>query len=437
MMNLHSLKISLISLCIILFSVWEMKLVAQECLPDGIIFSTQAQIDAFSTDHPGCTTILGDVVIEESTVGNITSLNGLSALTAFGDYLEIHDNESLIDLRGLDNVESIGGGLNIYGNSKLEKLTGLENLNSISGSLRIALNHELRSIKSLSSLETVSEDLTIADNLELTSLHGLESLDTIGGYLLILTSHKLTNLLGLQSLRGIGNGLLVEDNSNLRDLRGLDRITSIGGNCIIVNNADLRTLDGLNALTSINGKLQIALNPFLEDVTALKKLEKINGLLQIYANVGLKSLSGLENIDANGIEDLAILSCDILTVCHVKSVCDYLEDSGRQASITMNGTGCNVRAQILERCQRKGPGGRPSQPKDPVFFPNPTSGPVMIEAEALDDATFEVTDALGRILLEGTLEMQQFDLSELAAGIYFVKIKTEETELLRKIVKLN
>lgn len=436
-MNLHFLKISLTGIYLLLFSILEMKLLAQECLPNGVVFSSQAQIDAFAVDYPGCTTILGDVVIEESTRGNITNLNGLSVITAFGDYLEIHDNEGLTDLEGLDNVVAIAGGLNIFGNPNLEKLTGLEGLTSISGSLRIALNHKLRSIESLSGLKTVVEDLTIADNKELPSLHGFESLDTIGGYLLVLTSHKLTNLLGFQALGSIGKGLLIEDNSSLRDLRGLDRVISIGGNCIIVNNNDLRSLDGLNAVAAINGKLQIALNPFLEDVTALRNLKQINGLLQIYANVGLKSLSGLENIDAAGIEDLAILSCDILTTCHVKSICDYLEDNANQSSISMNGTGCNVRVQILERCQRKGPSGRPSQPKDPVFFPNPTSGVVMVEAEELEDATFEVADALGRTLLEGILEMKQFDLSEMAAGIYFVKIKTDEVELLRKIVKLN
>lgn len=412
-------------------------MLAQDCLPEGVILSSQAQIDAFAVDYPGCTTILGDVVIEEAERGNIRNLTGLSGLTAFGDYLEIHDNEALLDLRGLENVETISGGLNIFGNSKLEKLTGLESLASIGTSLRIALNHELRSIEALATLQTVGEDLTIADNRILSSLYGLHSLDTVGGYLIILTSNQLLNLRGLDALRSIGKGLLVEDNDRLRDLRGLDKVTSIGGNCIIVNNRELRSLDGLNAVTAIGGKLQIALNPFLEGVAALKKLESINGLLQIYANVGLKSLSGLENIEASGIEDLAILSSDILRTCNVKSICDYLSVSENRASISMNGTGCNFRAQILERCQRGGASGRPAQTKDPVFFPNPTSGLVEIKAEGLEQASYEVTDGLGQTLLGGLLDKNQFDLSELAAGIYFVKIKTEEGELLQKIVKLN
>lgn len=430
-------KISLSGFVVLLFSFWNIDLIAQECLPEGMVFSTQAQIDAFAAEYPGCTTILGDVVIEEDVPGTITNLKGLSVLHTFGDYLEIHDNDALLDLSGLDNVESIAGGLNIYGNPRLEKLTGLEKVTQITGSLRIALNHKLRSITALSGLERVVEDVTIADNFRLPNLYGLETLDTIGGYLLVIMSPELINLRGLDNLRQIGKGLLVESNARLRDLHGLDQLTSIGGNCIVVNNPDLRTLDGLNAVTSINGKLQIALNPFLETVAALRKLKKIKGLLQIYANVGLKSLSGLENIDETGIEDLAILSSDVLSICNVKSICNYLKNADNQAAISMNANGCNVRSQIVERCQRKGPSGQPSIPSDPVFFPNPTSGLVTVEADDLESGFYEVSGALGRVLLTGELSNRQLDLSELPAGMYFVKIKTEERELLAKIIKLN
>jgi hypothetical protein len=48
------------------------------CLPEGINFTTQAQIDNFQTNYPGCTEIEGDVLILGS---NITNLTGLSVLT--------------------------------------------------------------------------------------------------------------------------------------------------------------------------------------------------------------------------------------------------------------------------------------------------------------------------------------------------------------------
>jgi len=36
---------------------------AQPCLPNGITFTTQGQIDSFPINYPGCTEIGGDVVI--------------------------------------------------------------------------------------------------------------------------------------------------------------------------------------------------------------------------------------------------------------------------------------------------------------------------------------------------------------------------------------
>ena len=51
---------------------------AQPCLPEGITFTTQAQIDSFQINYPNCTEIEGDVIIS----GYITNLYGLSVLTS-------------------------------------------------------------------------------------------------------------------------------------------------------------------------------------------------------------------------------------------------------------------------------------------------------------------------------------------------------------------
>ena len=62
-------------------------LFSQSCLPDGITFNTQEQIDNFQADYPGCTEIEGIIEIEGA---DITNLNGLSSLTNFGDMLYIY-----------------------------------------------------------------------------------------------------------------------------------------------------------------------------------------------------------------------------------------------------------------------------------------------------------------------------------------------------------
>ena len=52
---------------------------SQSCLPEGIEFSTQAQIDSFQVNHSGCTEIIGSLEISGEQIMN---LDGLSVLTS-------------------------------------------------------------------------------------------------------------------------------------------------------------------------------------------------------------------------------------------------------------------------------------------------------------------------------------------------------------------
>jgi len=73
------------------------------CLPDGVTFTTQAEIDNFQTNYPGCTEIEGNVTINGD---DITNLNGLENLTSIGGDLEIYYNETLVSLAGLENIQA-------------------------------------------------------------------------------------------------------------------------------------------------------------------------------------------------------------------------------------------------------------------------------------------------------------------------------------------
>lgn len=379
---------------------------------------------------------MGNVVIAETVGSNITSLIGLEEVQIFEQFLEIHDNDALLNLKGLDNVSRIGG-LNISGNSALQTLSGLEKLETVVNSLRIAHNHNLRNILSLGALLNVDEDLTITDNTSLPNLKGLKELRKIGGHLMITLNESLITFQGLDSLGAVGNGLLVEANPNLQRFQGLSNLASVGGNCMFIDNFSLRTLRGLEALSSVGGNFQIAKNPFLAEVTALFNLSGIDGQLLIFENKALKDLNGLDNIDHRTIRSLGILDSDILSACSVKSICDYLAIDSNVAAISFNGTGCNFRAQILERCSGQGQSHSFSARKDPVFFPNPTSGLVTVRGEGLKEAIIEVNDGLGRILIQEELKDQSVDLSELAAGMYFIRLSTERFDFIQKIIKLN
>jgi len=106
--------------------------IAQPCLPEGITFTTQAQIDNFQTNYPNCTEIEGDVEIGTYPSGDISNLNGLSVLTFIEGMLYIGYNDSLISITGLQNLTSIGS-LYIRGNKSLSSLSGLDAVTSIGG----------------------------------------------------------------------------------------------------------------------------------------------------------------------------------------------------------------------------------------------------------------------------------------------------------------
>ena len=77
-------KLSLITAISIYFLLLTYNSFSQPCLPEGITFTTQAQIDYFQNSYPDCTEIEGDVLIEGN---DITNLDGLNVLTMVGGNL--------------------------------------------------------------------------------------------------------------------------------------------------------------------------------------------------------------------------------------------------------------------------------------------------------------------------------------------------------------
>ncbi len=69
-------------LIFVLTSCFEM--ISGQCLPEGITFNSQSEIDSFEVNYPGCAEIEGSVIINGT---DITSLNGLNMITSIGGNL--------------------------------------------------------------------------------------------------------------------------------------------------------------------------------------------------------------------------------------------------------------------------------------------------------------------------------------------------------------
>jgi hypothetical protein len=193
--------------------------ISQPCLPDGVTFSTQSQIDSFPISHPGCTGIEGNVSINGTS---ITNLAGLNALTSVGGWLVVLQCDSLTSLNGLGYLESVGTEMVLLDNPLLSSLAGLGRLKSVGTNLSIQLEKQL------------------------TDLTGLDSLQDVGGWLRINSDSALTSLKGLGSLVSVGTDVGLWDNPVLTDLTALEKLGSVGGELYLSNNTALTTLSGLD-----------------------------------------------------------------------------------------------------------------------------------------------------------------------------------------------
>ena len=192
--------------------------ISQTCLPEGIEFIYQEEIDNFQTNYPNCTKIEGNVVIH----GDVNNLNGLNVLTSMGGLL-IWSLDSLTSLSGLENITNLGS-LLIHYCPRLENLAGFENLDSLDGEFQAIYNDSLTSFYGLHNVTHIDGSLNISHNKSLKSLEGFNSLSSLGGYIFIADNDSLINLTGLENLTSITIQLVISANKTLNSLSGIDNI---------------------------------------------------------------------------------------------------------------------------------------------------------------------------------------------------------------------
>ena len=369
-------------------------LIAQSCLPFGITFSNQEQIDNFPANHPNCTEIEGKVIIESGPY--IKNLNGLSGVTTIGEYLFIWHNDSLTNLIGLDSLEQVGEEIRIYNNDALESLTGLERLKNVGERFLISDNNTLINLKGLINLSNIGEYISITKhplikNLEgldslkylpdglkvmfndsLISLTGLQGLDSLGGNLKISYNDQLTDLSGINNIKSINEDLYIDGNDQLMNFSGLESLKFVGGRINITSNNKLKSLSGLDSLECIGISLRLYRNDSLENLGGLSNLKSVDQItinenlsvvnflglenleflksIVITNNESLLSLSGLDNINSDSVEYLNISNNNSLSDCAINSFCNLLSNPNSVIKIHHNDTGCNSPPEIASKC---------------------------------------------------------------------------------------
>lgn len=371
--------------------MWSSVYTQNSCLPQGIAFAHQYDIDAFQANYPGCTHIEGNVVVFGD---DVFSLGGLSSIKSIGGYLYIGDPYWWTNLRNLD---------------------GLQGLTHVSAGITLQNNPFLRNIEGLSNVESLGTgSLHIIKNDSLTSLAGLEKIISFEGELWIKENYSLLNLNGLLNLTSINNnGFICTLNEMLSDLSGLENLKICNGNLEIGNNKALKNLDGLGGL-----------NEFI-------------GRVAIYDNQVLTNLEGIENIPGTNIMSLTIINNESLTKCHVQSVSDRLAYGvGGLNHIQNNGPGCADYLEVKQKCESLG-AEYPALLNGFKISASPHVDYIVIETENLSvKYTCTIFDQQGRRLLNQNMEgsVKIISTSKLSPGVYIISIQEDSQILVRKIL---
>lgn len=374
-----------------------------QCPPDNISFSSQAEVDNFTSNYPGCKWLMNPTI----SGADITNLNGLSNVErVFGSFL-IYGNTNLTSLDGLSSLELISGNIDIYSNPVLTDLDGLSGVVGISGYIKLDNNPVLTSIAGLQKVAGTT-GLTITNNPQLsacnlpnfcTYLSNGANPRTISGNLtnclnetavtnacavgcpagdisfysqadvdafgttyahctnitlgnVTVNGPDITNLDALGHVTNITGFLNMVNNPVLANIEGLKNLRIIGGILFFFDNPSLTHIDGLENVTNI-GKVLIWNNAALTNLDGLSGLLIIGEDVMIAVNGSLTDISGLQNLNVNtitGPAGLAIVDNAKLAVCDLPNLCKYLSDTERPRTISGNLANCLDEAALTAAC---------------------------------------------------------------------------------------
>jgi hypothetical protein len=221
----------------------------------------------------------------------------------------------------------------------------------------------------------------------------------------------------------------------LNNLQGLDGLTNIGGELYLSFIDDLSSLTGLENLVSIGGGIRIWSNNSLVEITALYGLTEVGGHLSIKSNDALSSLDGLDNISPATITDLDISMNDLLSKCHVLSICDYLIAPNGEVSIGYNSSGCNSKEEVQDSCIANGVHINEQDIKDLfMLFPNPATSEITISGiEGIIDE-LNIYNKLGQRVIHEMKPANTIDVSWLPQGLYIVEVTLNGQRVREKVI---
>ena len=397
-----------------------------QCPTSQIVLTSQAQVDAFATNYPGCTDLLADFIINGN---DITDLSGLSQLIGSTSRILILDNASLVNASDLSLVVSSSlGRVFIWDNPVLTILPNFMQGTPEDLDIEVLNNPSLLNLNGFLGLTSI-RNISIVNSDSLVNLAGLDNI-TFVNTISIGGNDALQSISELGGFSGNVNGMVIFDNPLLVNLYGLEGILDTGEvGVFISDNESLLNLDGLQNLSGGHGL-------FVRDNDAIQSLEGLNSVIdfseiEIENNVALVDISNLETNLASNIDHLIIKGNPNLATCNLLNICSYLDDNG-DSIIMNNAPGCNTVQEVRTSCGLSV--AEIVLVNTIVLYPNPVSEILLINAsEGISVQGTTVYSILGEQLFESS--EKSIDVSSLSEGIYFVEISTVQGTLVKRIIK--
>jgi hypothetical protein len=295
----------------------------------------------------------------------------------------------------------------------------------------VDITGNITNLNGLSVLTRIEGVLWCTNDDTLLNFNGLNNLESVGG-LNIAGFNRIVNMTGFDKLSTIEGLFFVSFNDSIINFSGLNSLVHVGSSVSIGANPKLTDLSGFENLESIEGFLSFNHNDSLSDLTSLENLTTINGGISINDNDRLYNLYGLDNISSASITSIDISENNNLSICNIKSICNYLATSNANIVIQTNSSGCMSQIEVEEACTV----GIPNNIKDFQFviYPNPACS-ILFISRINGFKTIDVTiyNLYGHKILQKQNVTDKVDVSSLDKGFYIIELVSNNLKIQEKL----
>jgi len=259
----------------------------------------------------------------------------------------------------------------------------------------LELTGDVTDVSGFSTLKSL-DYLYFVDCPLLTDISAFGNVDSIFNHLGFYDAVGFPDLCGLDNLKFIGQDLRLEETSGLKALTGLEQVNTIGDDITIFENVDLERLDGIENVVSFGDDIN---ESHYVQITSNPKLDDCCGIQNLYALFPMENWEVSNNaVNCNSIMEVENDDC------------------------TMPSASCiiNTKDHFTERV---------------IVSPNPSSDFVNIEnASGYLITDVELMSLDGRLISKLKIADKQLDVSNVNAGIYFLKMKFDGEIRMTRIV---